>query len=364
MAKPIATATNPYSSAPLANSAIPTTVALTGAGTDPDGGSITGWKWYILSKPSGSSASLSDDEVQSPNLLNVDVWGNYRLLLVVTDSSAEESETDPVQAPDSALTVVRVAGPGSGVQRIAPGERNYIDVLNAWPYAIETLWNAFADHGIEDHDGTVTTGSELDLLSQGGYATDDGLSTGTSLHIHPGSAVDVASVSAPGVVLLDEAPVSAGAPKAVTRDRVYLNGFRNDTLRDTGTQLGVIAIPETNGESESALDWTIPEAMTLVSYHFRLHDGGKNGESYEFKVYAVTETQFKANDWGSGTLLQTITMSQSSSGGDTHKPTTQNVASASDAISAGLIVAVVCTGEPATELGGGLSVTIRAVRKV
>ena len=67
-------------------------VQLDGSGSsDVDGDSIATYAWRVVSKPSGSSASLSDTSLVDPTIL-VDVDGNYKLGLIVNDGIDDSLE--------------------------------------------------------------------------------------------------------------------------------------------------------------------------------------------------------------------------------------------------------------------------------
>jgi hypothetical protein len=48
------------------------------------------YSWHLLSKPIGSNASLTGASTNNVTITNVDVWGNYRLFVIVqnTDNGA------------------------------------------------------------------------------------------------------------------------------------------------------------------------------------------------------------------------------------------------------------------------------------
>jgi hypothetical protein len=87
-----ATANNP----PTANAGadqtafVSDTVTLNGSGSsDPDGDSIT-YNWSFVSRPAGSSASLSDPTRVNPSFV-IDVFGTYELRLVVNDGTVDSA---------------------------------------------------------------------------------------------------------------------------------------------------------------------------------------------------------------------------------------------------------------------------------
>ena len=70
---------------------------LSGSGTPGTGGSsITGYAWSVLSKPAGSAFGIiSGGNTATPTVGPIDVFGNYRLFLVVTDNTGAVSVNTP-----------------------------------------------------------------------------------------------------------------------------------------------------------------------------------------------------------------------------------------------------------------------------
>lgn len=145
---------------------LPTTQALYGAGVDTnDAGASFSFSWTLLRKPTGSAAALNSTTVASPTLENIDIWGNYLLFLIVTNSgTGETSETDPLRAPNSAFTAVEVLGEQLQLQKPAAGQRDWNAKAWDWVEAIEDN----KETG-DDHETRITT---LENLSTN-FALDD-----------------------------------------------------------------------------------------------------------------------------------------------------------------------------------------------
>lgn len=115
----------------LAETALPVaTVQLYGDAVDGDDGAPTWtWKWYLLDKPAGSAAAITADTVQNAVLQDVDVWGNYLLFLVATNThnANKTSQTAYIKAPSCSLVVVRVQEQVTGLtlEKLARGERKW-----------------------------------------------------------------------------------------------------------------------------------------------------------------------------------------------------------------------------------------------
>lgn len=89
--------------------------------------SVASWAWTLLSKPPGSAASLSGANTQTPTLIDIDSAGNYEIGLVVTDNTAQVSETDPFLMPDAARVTVKATTQFAALYIQAEGQRNYIE---------------------------------------------------------------------------------------------------------------------------------------------------------------------------------------------------------------------------------------------
>ncbi len=125
----------------LAAADLPLNAPLYASAVDSADESATfGFTWFLLRKPTGSTASLSANNVSNPTLNNIDMWGNYRLFLVATNTATgESSETDPLLAPSSAFTHVRITSEALGLQKPAAGERDWMAVAHKWVDELEDL---------------------------------------------------------------------------------------------------------------------------------------------------------------------------------------------------------------------------------
>jgi hypothetical protein len=87
-----------------------TVVTLDGGGSsDPDSGYPLTYYWEISSKPTGSSATLNDPTIVSPQF-TLDLLGDYIITLVVTDSFGASSAPDDVSISTSNTPPVAEAG--------------------------------------------------------------------------------------------------------------------------------------------------------------------------------------------------------------------------------------------------------------
>ena len=206
---------------------------LYGSGVDStDGAPNLTYAWSLLSKPTGSNAAISSATAQNPTLNAVDVWGNYRLMLTVTNTNnAAVSETNALKAPSSAFVIVRVKSTNQAIQKPAPGERNWHDDIYVWADKIEAMSSGLVPHNIVDHADVVdATGADLEALTGGAYAEDP---AGTNpanpqgvsiLHKHYGSTVDPATTTIRGTVVTAQTPANPTNPVVLTNETIVYTG--------------------------------------------------------------------------------------------------------------------------------------------
>lgn len=114
---------------------------------------ILTYSWYLLRSPAGSSATLSANNIESPTLEAVDIWGDYRLFCIAANTATgETSETDPIKAPNEAFTQVRVRSANLALVKPAPGERDWFSYAYEWVSALDSL-----DPLIDGHEARITT---------------------------------------------------------------------------------------------------------------------------------------------------------------------------------------------------------------
>jgi hypothetical protein len=118
---------------------LPENAQLYGGGIDSSDPSASfTFSWSLLRKPTGSNATLNDSALQNPLLSSVDVWGNYLLFLIVTNSvTGETSQIDPIKAPPTAFLSVRVQSLELGLEKPSAGERDWYSKAHEWVDAIE-----------------------------------------------------------------------------------------------------------------------------------------------------------------------------------------------------------------------------------
>jgi len=116
---------------------------------DPDGDSIT-YAWVITVKPAGSSAELNDPTTKNPSFV-ADLFGTYKVELVVTDSHGAVSTSDTVIITSE--NVIPVAQAGFN-QAVVAGDTVVLDGSGSYDANEDELtyrWSISA----KPHDSTV-----------------------------------------------------------------------------------------------------------------------------------------------------------------------------------------------------------------
>lgn len=274
---------------------LPATVALSGDVDDPDEFSAIAWRWTLLEAPPGSSAALSSETVQEPDLEGVDLDGTYLLFLEVETANGW-SEANPNAAPSSARVHVRVKSERLGLDKPASGERAVAPRTNAWVDALEDL--------AEDVE---TLAEEL------------------------ADATGPATQSALGVIMIDEEPEDPDNPVAINRDRrPIMCHWRGEVAAD---DVLLFIAPR-----DSRVTYT-HVAVTFL-------DGGAAAAEYRFGVYEMTEAQWIAQDYAGATVYGELTVTQGGTGGLPMRGLLEFDPVPSAAASTSIIV-VKCTSSPA-----------------
>ena len=261
MATPIANAGSDIVVAQADVASTKSVVIPAATGTDSAGGTtVSSFAWTIVSKPSGSSASLASATSASPTLNSIDTWGNYLLLCQVTDSYGESSAASYSTAPSSALLAVRVQSTTLGLEQLASGERAWSDKYNKAVAAIVSSATSAASPTVAALTDTVATGTELNLLVGGGS---------TTLHTHSGLTIDASTTLVRGSIQLAEAPLAASSPKAVTQARGSFSGRRVITGGTPGSGSIAVSSAAANGVTGATPDlititlpWDLPAPST------------------------------------------------------------------------------------------------------
>lgn len=156
---------------------LPQDVQLYAAAVDSeDPAASFAFSWHLLRKPTGSSAALDSAIIAEPTLEGVDVWGDYHLFCIATNTgSGATSQRDPLQAGASAFTRVYVRSENLALVKPAAGERDWFTHAYEW---VDALENVGAD--IADHETRITALEDLSLVFSLSDLDDVSLSTPTT----------------------------------------------------------------------------------------------------------------------------------------------------------------------------------------
>ncbi len=200
---------------------VPETVVLDGSGSfDPDGDTIT-FAW-VLSRPNGSTATLSDPSAETPSF-DVDVPGTYTATLTVNDGSQNST-------PD--VAVITATAPASNVPPVAAAGNDATVVEGAvvslsgagsfdpdgGPNPLSYAWS------LSRPNGSAAVLSSLNTVTSSFTADIPGVYTAT-LVVNDG-ADDSSPDSATFTVLANNPPLAKAGPDQTvdTGSPVQLNG--------------------------------------------------------------------------------------------------------------------------------------------
>jgi hypothetical protein len=324
------------------------------------------FQWYILSEsvPTTPAAFLGASTLQNASI-QANVWGNVRMFLVATNSvTLVSSETDPLQAPDSAFCRVRVLSANTGLQKTAPGERNYQETNYDLVEAVDTGAGTPVAHAILSHtDVAVATGPDLDAMAGGGYAENP---PATSLHRHKGADVDVATTVTQGTVTLEDA---GGSGSVIQKERVQFSGAFPGALLSTGFWPGVVVPKGYDGDaggnfSNVMLAWRAKDAITIEEWSVSLLDGGPAVPTTKtnIRLYTGTAAQFEGNALVVAGAAQNLVPALDNG------PAFAKSAALAISVAAGDYLALVCESAPKQSEGDnpgvGLTATVHGYRLV
>ena len=214
---------------------LPANAQLYGGGVDSSNPSASfTFSWSLLRKPAGSTASLSDNALQNPLLGSVDVWGNYLLFLIVTNSATgETSQTDPIKAPPSAFLSVRVQSLELGLEKPSAGERDWASKAHEWVDAIE-------NH--EDRIDTLEAGANVTALNDLSDVTLGTLTSGEVLKYNGNNWVN------------DQAPSSLTIQNEAGSSTSTINLVNQQLVLESDNGSNVITHSTFNGNPKLSID--------------------------------------------------------------------------------------------------------------
>jgi|11_taG_2_1085331.scaffolds.fasta_scaffold00332_11 hypothetical protein len=180
MAINITSITSDQSNNQIAQADLPEVVTLTCAATDTSNPSASLTKhWFIINKPATSTATLSAKTGNSVTF-SADVWGTYRVFLVVKNvATGEQSTSDVFRAPGANFIDISVVSTARQLEKPAVSERDWYNKL--WKlYEVVDGLSVINNNASETVKGIV----ELANIGEMGTAAATGL-TGASLSITP-----------------------------------------------------------------------------------------------------------------------------------------------------------------------------------
>jgi hypothetical protein len=345
----------------LSTASLPASVTVYGAAVDSSNPSATfSWQWTLLDPASGPV--LSSTTTQNITISNIDSWRNIRLHLVATNTATGlTSESNVLLAPSSSFVEVRVLSEYAGIQKVAKGSRAWQEAMYTWANAIEGARGAETLALGDLSDVSVATGPLVDTLVGGGSAVNG---SGGALHTHTGAHVANATTSATGVVRLAEAYQGAGAPMALTQERVTYTGCTDLSVNDskTGVVFRYIRTQSAGAPSEILphLAFYAQEEVYVTGVHVVLLDGGtvSGAAQYTFDLVQGNAAAL------AGAALVPLGLELEGTISTNHAPLVINADFSPIKISAGKWFGLGVLASPTLEAdcGHGLQVTIHARR--
>lgn len=237
---------------------VPRTITLSGSGT---GGTIAAYQWYFLSKPAGSTATLSSSTASGPTF-SADLPGSYLLFLKVQDSLGAWSETNPLKATSGAFVLITIRSSSLDISMPAIGQRNWGAILQDAINKLEAPIGVASAHvgaGTGKHsDSQITysrsdgsrkniTGSEDDVLSAINRL-DDTIAAITGLTTTDKTSV-VAAINEVRATVVAAVSTSAGVGDAGKLAKLTGAGILDSTLHGAQTSGSLHAAAIAGGAS-------------------------------------------------------------------------------------------------------------------
>lgn len=180
MAITISSITSSLTNNKVAQADLPQTVTLNCTAVDSENPSAVLTKhWFIIDKPEGSGASLNA-KAGTSNSISLDVWGTYRLFVVVrNEDTLEQTTSDVFRAPGANFIDLSVVSTAKELEKPAVSERDWQPKLWKLFDVVNDLNNTMVN-ATSSIKGVV----ELANVTEMGSASATGL-TGASLAITP-----------------------------------------------------------------------------------------------------------------------------------------------------------------------------------
>jgi len=180
MAITISSITSSLTNNKVAEADLPQTVTLNCTAVDSENPSaVLTQHWFIIDKPAGSGASLNS-KTGTSNTISLDVWGTYRLFVVVrNEDTLEQTTSDVFRAPGANFIDLSVVSTAKELEKPAVSERDWQPKLWKLFDVVNDLNNTMVN-ATSSIKGVV----ELANITEMGTASATGL-TGASLAITP-----------------------------------------------------------------------------------------------------------------------------------------------------------------------------------
>lgn len=321
------------------------TIQLYGAGVDSlDGGATWTYLWKILDRPPGSTTVFVDSgtdtsTLQNPVLAPIDVWGNVRVLLIVTNThpnpdraSNYEGNGDvtgalltALQLPSVSFLQVRVQDQKYGLEKPAAGERNWM-----------VLYRKLVATIVSSINTALAAKNQL------------------------------------GVIQTEDDPVDPAHPKAINQERIKYQGTADGTAVDSGNPQPDFSPGVLKPQFKAAfcMIWEVAEDVILEDFTVIMQNGGPveaaGEDPYIWEVRYGTGANVKANTMA--VLVNGLAVEARVQGKPLvdFSPLVLDSLSIVDAgwlLEARHYVALVCTQAPASA-GRGVSAMLNCKRKV
>lgn len=246
------TAQTPFEIDLSAGATLPQDVQLYAEAVDSeDAGASFSFSWHLLRKPTGSSAAFDSSIIAEPTLLGVDVWGDYLLFCIATNTtSGATSQRDPLQAGRTAYTRVFVRSENLALVKPAPGERDWFDHAYEWVDALENLDTEVVDH--ETRISTLEAATPTTALADLTDVNLSILSAGESL-VYDGAEWVNQVVSGGGSSTL---AVDAGGDAGTV-------ALATETLAFTGSGSGGVLVSGSSSAGEFSVDIALDSSLDV-----------------------------------------------------------------------------------------------------
>lgn len=149
------------------------------------------FEWFFIDKPGSTSSNITYNLGTNPDkdvitINSIDTWGTYRLFCIARHKETNNrSESNPLKAPESSFTNIRVQGPNYDLEKPAKGQRNWQDQYNTLIQTISDNMTAGSGTSYTDSDARAAI-SVTDAGGDGSLSYDNG--TGVVTYTGPSAS--------------------------------------------------------------------------------------------------------------------------------------------------------------------------------